>query len=378
MREVDMADQSIDYLQKIDETLKQINAKSESIATSIQHLSPWSIWLIFSVVAVVGFVYVARTFIPKFFQYLHDKELEAYKSMLDKGLEQFKAALDHVAQQHASLLRGAEAADADLRERRSEGHKALWRLTHVLPTWPRRTASYGELQKLAGDMSEWYFSGSGMYLSEHAMARYRMVQNALVTFSDDDPRHRLDPAEYDSARKYLSALRTELTRDLLARSRPFALARNVGETQPDAAPTVSGDGTRGPAPHEDLEHVPMQDRQDAIVLCSGRLEQLIALDAFTGIDTPDNLVWSEEFETRWRDLGFGDHVSDKRLDRAKRVFRAIPQRSDDKTNIEALSRAVWKSLTSTGDVSVLEVRAAVRALSRLRSDAPKTEEGRTS
>lgn len=198
-----MEDQSIDYLQKIDETLKQINAKSESIATSIQHLSPWSIWLIFGVLAVVGLVYLARTFIPKFFQYLHDKELEAYKSMLDKGLEQFKAALDHVAQQHASLLRGAEAADADLRERRSEGHKALWRLTHVLPTWPRRTASYGELQKLAGDMSEWYFSGSGMYLSEHAMAGYRMVQNALVTFSDDDPRHRLDPAEYDSARKYL-------------------------------------------------------------------------------------------------------------------------------------------------------------------------------
>lgn len=111
--------------------------------------------------------------------------------------------------------------DEALRERRDKDYKVLWKLTGILPKWPKAQVTYAELGERTEALRDWYFGGGGLYLSSEARAAYGQAQKALCTAVEGaaEPDRALEGAEYDRLQEALSALRTELTRDLLSRER---------------------------------------------------------------------------------------------------------------------------------------------------------------
>ena len=69
-------------------------------------------------------------------------------------------------------------------------------------------------------MREWYFDGGGIVLSARARKIYGKAQDSIGTLLDrrgwDSPTA-LDRGDYETVRRALSRLRTELTRDLQSR-----------------------------------------------------------------------------------------------------------------------------------------------------------------
>ena len=112
--------------------------------------------------------------------------------------------------------------DEGLREKREKDYLALWQLTGVLPLWPKAEVSYAELDERSRALRDWYFAGGGLYLSTEARLAYGEAQKALSAAIEaaPDPAALLDRGgDYDRLQAVLSALRTELTRDLLSRER---------------------------------------------------------------------------------------------------------------------------------------------------------------
>ena len=115
--------------------------------------------------------------------------------------------------------------DEGLREARIPPYKTLWAATGRLPLWPRRDdVTYGELHDMSMDLRAWYFAQQGgIFLSGDARRAYEGVQVAIndllaakATDGADDNR-RITPEEYGTLQQACSALRTQLTRDLLSR-----------------------------------------------------------------------------------------------------------------------------------------------------------------
>ena len=113
--------------------------------------------------------------------------------------------------------------DEGLREKREAGYLKLWQLTGILPLWPRADVTYAELDDRSRAMKDWYFAGGGLYLSTEARTAYGVAQKALQAAieaaPDGDPGRRVETPVYDRLQAALSALRTELTGDLLSRER---------------------------------------------------------------------------------------------------------------------------------------------------------------
>jgi hypothetical protein len=113
--------------------------------------------------------------------------------------------------------------DQQLREARADAYKALWSHTGVLPRWPRRQdVTFADLEKLSETLRDWYFSGSGLYLSRESFDRYAEVQETLTAAVVSDTSKPLGAEVYDSLRKKCSALRSSLADDLQSR-RPQSL-----------------------------------------------------------------------------------------------------------------------------------------------------------
>ena len=198
-----------------------------------------------------------------------DARLKEYQEGIDKRLKDHQSRIDDLRDLSQSLLRSSEAVDTDLRERRAATHRTLWRMTHLLPTWPREeSVKYERIRRLSRHMRAWYFSGGGMYLSTEAMAYYRMAQEALACFPCPQPDELLDDGEYDDLRGYLSRLRTNLTNDLLSRYAPFEAAQGASNRRPRHS-----DATLSAASIDDREH----HDQNSLIRETGRLAQLIAL-----------------------------------------------------------------------------------------------------
>jgi hypothetical protein len=76
-------------------------------------------------------------------------------------------------------------------------------------------------------LKTWYFEkgGGGIYLSRRSRKRYGAVQDALAAALTGDPKGNVPDPVYETIRVKCSALRTEMTEDLLSRregSRIFA------------------------------------------------------------------------------------------------------------------------------------------------------------
>lgn len=111
-----------------------------------------------------------------------------------------------------------QTIDSDLRARRFDAYTPLWTLTEAFPRFPaRRPVSYDALLPFSESLRDWYFRTGGILLSVHARDAYFAVQRELRLHIDTGRTDRLEDEVYDAIRDRCSALRTELTDDLLSR-----------------------------------------------------------------------------------------------------------------------------------------------------------------
>lgn len=115
----------------------------------------------------------------------------------------------------------------EVRNERQAVYQTLWKNTELLPMFPKNsTATYRQLHNLTRTCRDWYFREGGIYLSEEAQRAYRTAQKIMCDAVNAKPTELdtpLSDADYESSRSALSALRTELTKDLASRKRtPFS------------------------------------------------------------------------------------------------------------------------------------------------------------
>lgn len=109
--------------------------------------------------------------------------------------------------------------DLDLRARRLNVYPELWKLTAMLPKWPRaKDVTYEKLTGFSETLKKWYFETGGMYLSR--ATHYKAYSPLQDTIAEVLARHSSGPIsdqDYDTVREKCSALRTALTEDIESR-----------------------------------------------------------------------------------------------------------------------------------------------------------------
>lgn len=119
-----------------------------------------------------------------------------------------------------NILNTRAKVDEGLRETRIRVYQDLWKKTHLLPKWPRRTdVTYEMLQAFSQQLCDWYFDQGGMFLSKKARDSYGQLQDTVGAVLKQRPKGLIDSegADYKQVRVQCSRLRTELTADLLSR-----------------------------------------------------------------------------------------------------------------------------------------------------------------
>jgi hypothetical protein len=126
--------------------------------------------------------------------------------------------------------------EARLQVIREREYLKLWRMTQVLPKWPKASdVTCERLLQFSKDLQNWYFAGGGMYLSRQAQGTYKALQEVLAgrvrphiergrlarTTERDRTRaaRPVTDADYEAIRAKCSSLRTQLTKDLESRRR---------------------------------------------------------------------------------------------------------------------------------------------------------------
>ncbi len=121
-------------------------------------------------------------------------------------------------EKHIMEMELGSSIDTDLRHKRTEVYKELWKSTELLPKWPRASdVTYKDLIKFSNDLKDWYFNKGGIYLSRGAQNRYADLQKTLTYVLMGKDLGKISNQDYDRVRNKCSALRTELTNDLLSR-----------------------------------------------------------------------------------------------------------------------------------------------------------------
>ena len=122
-----------------------------------------------------------------------------------------------------SWLDSRKQIDQSLRDARSNVYDLLWKMTGLLPEWPRaEDVTYEKLEELSRKMRNWYFNeGGGILLSANARDSYGEVQKAITGVLAQNKTGPVPPSHphYEMIRKLCSAMRTQLTEDLHSRSR---------------------------------------------------------------------------------------------------------------------------------------------------------------
>ncbi len=117
---------------------------------------------------------------------------------------------------------------------RKETYAELLGYMKILPLWPTRSgkATFGELQRLSKKFRNWYFGNGGLFLTEVSKRHYFDVQSSIQDLLQRHPdtKEIIDPDIYKAVRKKLSALRTEMTNDLLSRERDLLTSKNEQTT----------------------------------------------------------------------------------------------------------------------------------------------------
>jgi hypothetical protein len=135
-----------------------------------------------------------------------------------------------------------QSHDESVREARLQVYESLWRKFGFIPRWPRGSVTPAQLQQLSRSLRDWYFGTSpemalatpedgdrtrpgGMHLSAKSREKYNEFQTAIQRLAQTvDGRTADDPISgdaYDQLQERVSALRAEITEDLLSRRRAF-------------------------------------------------------------------------------------------------------------------------------------------------------------
>jgi hypothetical protein len=156
-----------------------------------------------SAIAVLLAVYIGR------------KVIDSVENRVNKP---FESSLTRAEKLYASRVDVGAQVDLDLRNKREAPYLQLWRLTRILPRWPRAEGvTYARLVERSTELQGWFFDGGGLYLSTEARAAYGKVQDALNRRTEESGV--ISDDEYDEIVDLFSSLRRELTQDLLSRTR---------------------------------------------------------------------------------------------------------------------------------------------------------------
>lgn len=106
----------------------------------------------------------------------------------------------------------------------------------VLPKYPSRLGEikYSELLDCSHDLKDWYFDGGGLFLTSESRNAYFSIQEEITEkilkkdfgSKNEKLKEKVSSDDYESVRKEMSILRTELTNDLLSRERNIFMKKN--------------------------------------------------------------------------------------------------------------------------------------------------------
>ena len=125
-----------------------------------------------------------------------------------------------------SYLDARRKVDEDLRTRRSSPYQELWNNTQRFqPWWPRKEASYTQVEEFQRQLASWYYDSGGMLLSKSGQRAYQRLQEQLTPIirvgegMTDEKRNTTPIPEKDwtAVEVRCSRLRAALTDDLLSR-----------------------------------------------------------------------------------------------------------------------------------------------------------------
>jgi hypothetical protein len=138
--------------------------------------------------------------------------------LVESGVKRYEFALQQAQKALESALEVGSQIDIDLRERRIRVYKCLWQRTEILPKWPRNPeVTYEALYKFSATLRDWYFQTGGMYLSRDTQKAYVAVQEKIRETLEEKDSGPVEDEHYDAIRDRCSALRTQMTEDILSR-----------------------------------------------------------------------------------------------------------------------------------------------------------------
>jgi len=158
-----------------------------------------------------------------------NRALETHRSDLARETRQLESSIKRSEESYQAAIQFGSTVDLDLRKHRIAAYSVLWKMTSVLPRWPRaKDLTYRQLQQFSADMRVWYFEVGGLYLSERSMRDYSVLQDKIWSVLDQIAEPDRDrtvqgsdlrdlSSHYDSIRLKCSKLRTSLTSDVLSR-----------------------------------------------------------------------------------------------------------------------------------------------------------------
>ena len=118
--------------------------------------------------------------------------------------------------------------DDTLFKLRNETYSKLWEETKLVPMWPKRDdIKYSDIKVYSNKLNTWYYEIGGIYMSRKAQKAYVDLQRKIWSILEpEEPQQKLDEQQIIDKKTYKaihlsgSALRTELTNDLLSRRAP--------------------------------------------------------------------------------------------------------------------------------------------------------------
>lgn len=118
-----------------------------------------------------------------------------------------------------SSIEQSNSVDLDLRERRINIYKELWKSTDLLPKLPKsKNVTYEHINEFSIKLRDWYFDIGGMFLSSDAHKKgYIPLQESIGNLIDQDLKGIVTDEHYENIRLCCSKLRTLLTDDIVSR-----------------------------------------------------------------------------------------------------------------------------------------------------------------
>jgi hypothetical protein len=153
-----------------------------------------------------------------------DSRIDAYLRAVTILYPQGNVAAE-VAARATALLEHKELEPLDvlpspeLQRERIANYKELWRLTKLLPKWPRsKDVTYEDFGKLSKLLRDWYFNeGGGIFLSRTAHTAYAALQDSLTAILVEQPSGGISEEHYEAVRVLCSTLRSGLAHDVGSR-----------------------------------------------------------------------------------------------------------------------------------------------------------------